>query len=97
MVVGIAKLNLRVYDSNSLKGKRRVIKSLIGQIKNRFDVAVSEVGLHDVWQNAEIGISAVGNDQPLLNSVLSNVFNFIDSVYLVEIVTTDIEFIHMGR
>lgn len=97
MVVGIVRLNLKLYESNSLKGKRRIVKSLINQIKNRFDVAISEVGFHDVWHNAEIGISLVGKDQPLLNSVISNVFNFIDSVYLVEILTTDIEFIHMGK
>jgi len=97
MIVGIIRLKIRLPGNHSLKGKRRVVKSLIGQIGSRFNVAVSEVALHDVWQRAEIGISAVGNSQPVINSVLDKILEFIERTCLVEVVDTDIEIIHLGK
>jgi len=97
MVVGIARLRLRLPESHSLKGKRRVLKGLIGRVTSRFNVAISETDLHDVWQRAEIGISVVGNSQPVINSALDKVLDFIERTCLVEVVETDIEIIHLGK
>jgi uncharacterized protein YlxP (DUF503 family) len=98
MIVGIIRLRVRLPGNNSLKGKRRVVKSLIGQVSSHFNnVAVSEVALHDVWQRAEIGISTVGNSHPIINSVLDKILEFIERTCLVEVIDTDIEIIHMGK
>ncbi|PXF54319.1 MAG: DUF503 domain-containing protein [Deltaproteobacteria bacterium] len=97
MVVGIIKLRVRMPGNHSLKGKRRVVKSLIGQVGSRFNVAVSEIAMHDVWQNAEIGISAVGNSRPAINSVLDKILDFIEKTCPVEVTDTNIEIIHMGK
>lgn len=97
MIVGIIRLRVRLPGNHSLKGKRRVIKSLIGQVRSRFNVAVSEIALNDVWQRAEIGISTIGNSQSTINSVLDKILEFIERTCLVEIVDTDIEIIHMGK
>ena len=97
MIVGIIRLRVRLPGNHSLKGKRRVIKSLIGQVRSRFNVAVSEIALNDVWQRAEIGISTIGNSQPTINSVLDKILEFIERTCLVEIIDTDIEIIHMGK
>jgi uncharacterized protein YlxP (DUF503 family) len=97
MIVGVAKLSVRLPENNSLKGKRKIVKSLIGQVASRFNVAVSEVAQHDMWNNAEIGITAVGNSRSVINSVLDKVLDFIESTCLVEVVETDIEIIHFGK
>jgi uncharacterized protein YlxP (DUF503 family) len=97
MIVGVARLSVRLPENNSLKGKRKIVKSLIGQVGSRFNVAVSEVAEHDMWKNAEIGISAVGNSHSVINSALDKVLDFIESTCLVEIVETDIEIIHFGK
>jgi uncharacterized protein YlxP (DUF503 family) len=97
MIVGIIRLSVRLPGNHSLKGKRRVVKSLIGQVRSRFNVAVSEIALNDVWQRAEIGISTIGNSQPIINSVLDKILEFIERTCLVEIIDTDIEIINMGK
>ncbi len=97
MVVGICRIKLRLSDNHSLKGKRKVVKSLMGQVNSRFKVAVSEVALHDVWQEAAIGISAVGNDQSVINSVLDKVIDFVERTCPAEITQSDIEIIHLGE
>lgn len=59
-----------LFDSHSLKEKRRVVKSLVERTKNRFNVAVAEVGDNDVHDRAVIGLVTVANDGPFVNSVL---------------------------
>lgn len=78
MIVGVCKVTLHVPASGSLKAKRQVVKSVIGRIKSRFDVAVAEVGSLDRWQIAEIGIACVSNDSGHANEVLSHVVDFIE-------------------
>ena len=97
MIVGIIRLRVRLPGNHSLKGKRRVVKSLIGQVRSRFNVAVSETALHDVLQRAEIGISTIGNSQSIINSVLDKILEFIEKTCLVEVLDTDIEIINMGK
>ena len=97
MIVGIIRLRVRLPGNHSRKGKRRVVKSLIGQVRSRFNVAVSEIALNDVWQRAEIGISTIGNSQSIINSVLDKILEFIEKTCLVEVLDTDIEIINMGK
>jgi len=95
--VGVVRIRLHLPDNHSLKGKRKVIKSIIGQVSSRFNVAVSEVADHDLWQVAEIGVSAVGNSEQVINSVLDKVVNFIDRTFPGEMIQSDMDIIHMGR
>ena len=50
MVIGIMRLTLFLPENHSLKGKRQVSRSLVQRIRNRFNVAVSEVADQDRWQ-----------------------------------------------
>jgi uncharacterized protein YlxP (DUF503 family) len=91
MVVGTLKIAFRLHDNRSLKGKRKVVKSIVGKVKSRFNVSISEVGSNDVWQKIELGVSAVGNDRRHIDSSLNHVLNYIDSLYLASIVDTRLE------
>ena len=77
MNVGICKVKLRLPENLSLKGKRRIIKSIITQVRNKFNVSVAEVDDHDVWQLATIGICCVSNNKRHTNEVLSKVVDFV--------------------
>jgi uncharacterized protein YlxP (DUF503 family) len=96
MVVGVCHLDVLIEGVGSLKGKRQVMKSLIERVKQRFNVSISEVGDHDVWQRAQIGISVVGSDQETLDSVLSRLLSFIEGTNLVQILKSNVEFIHFN-
>ena len=77
MNIGVARVSLRLPENLSLKGKRQVIKSIIGRVRSRFDVAVAEVDDNDVWQLATIGVCAISNNKRHSNEVLSKVVDFI--------------------
>jgi uncharacterized protein YlxP (DUF503 family) len=95
MVVGTGVIILRLHDCRSLKAKRKVIKSMIGRLRNNFNLSVAEVGSNDIYQRAEIGFSLVGNDTALINSKIDKIFNMADDLGLAEIVDTEMEIIHL--
>lgn len=94
MVVGICNISLLIHESHSLKAKRQVIKGLQEKVRNRFNVSMAEVGDNDVWQRAEIGMAAVGNDRAFINSVIDKVVNFIEDLHVAEIIDHRIEIIN---
>ncbi len=91
MVVGSLKIELRLTDNRSLKGKRKVVRSMVDKVKSRFNVSIAEVGSNDKWQKIELGISAVGNDRRHIDSSLNHILSFLESLYLAEIVHTEME------
>jgi len=92
MNVGVCKINLRLPENVSLKGKRQILKPITTRIRNKFNVSVAEVDNHDRWQLATIGICCVSNDNRFTNEVLSKVVDFvINSRFEVEILDFEIE------
>lgn len=91
MIIGTCTLKLTIYESNSLKDKRSVVKSIIGRIQSRFNVSIAEVDLNDTWKTSVIGFACVTNDRKHANQVISSVVNFIDGDSRVEIIDHNIE------
>src|SRR4030043_2151334 len=96
MVVGVCHLDLLLPEGSSLKAKRSVIKSLIARVRARFNCSISEVGAHDLWQRACVGICLVGSDQPFINSSLDKVIDYIERLGLLEVVGSETEFVHFN-
>ena len=79
-------------ENLSLKGKRRVLKSITTRVRSKFNVAVAEVDDQDLWQLATLGICCVSNDKRHANEVLSKVADIIiNSRFEVEILDYEIE------
>ena len=96
MVIGVCQVELLLHENFSLKGKRQVLKSIAQRARQRFNISISEVKDHDLWQKAVLGICAVGNDQQFVNSVLDRVVNFIEQTQLVDVADSTLEFIHFS-
>jgi len=92
MNVGVCKIRLRLPENLSLKGKRRVLKSITSRISNKFNVSVAEVDDHDLWQLATLGVCCVSSDGRFTNQVLSKVVDFIaNGRFEVELLDYEIE------
>ena len=91
MIVGTLKIRLVLRESHSLKDNRRVLKSLKDTLSNKFNISVAETDEQDVWQTAEIGIAAVGGDGSHVQSVLTNVLNYVRFFGGVELVNSEQE------
>ena len=66
-------------ESNNLKVKRQVARSLTARIRNQFNVAVAEVDDNDLWQRLTLGICCVSNDSAHANEMLSRVVSFVEA------------------
>ena len=94
MNIGVCKVRLRLPENLSLKGKRRVLKSIITRVASKFNVSVAEVDDQDAWQLATLGISLVSNDGRYTNEVLSKIVDFIiNARFEVEVLDYEIELI----
>lgn len=91
MVVGVCSIDLRIPGIDNLKGKRSVVRKIKDRVKNTFNVSIAEVADLDKLQRAELGIAIVSNDRNYVHSTLSKVVNFIDHMYLAEIIDYQIE------
>lgn len=89
MFVGILKLDLFLPALNSLKTKRQILQSIKSQLRNNFNVSVSEVDDNDLWQRASIGISCVANSKKLCLEQLQLIFEFVAKFKEVEIINKE--------
>lgn len=94
MVVGVAFIDLMVHNSSSLKSKRKVVKSILGRVRSKFDLSIAEVDYQDKWQRCRIGLAVVTNDGGHAHRMVETVIGFIEGLHLAEIVDTSIEIVH---
>ena len=78
MIVGTCVLDLYLPGVQSLKEKRGILKSLLGQLKKKFNVSVAEVEFHDVWQSANLGIAVVSTNKGHAENMLENITAWIE-------------------
>ncbi|MFC2020194.1 DUF503 domain-containing protein [Chloroflexota bacterium] len=92
MHIGVCLIRFRLPENGSLKGKRRVVKSIVSRVANKFNVSIAEVDELDLWQVATLGISCVSNDKRHANEILSKVADYIsDARFEIEILDYNID------
>ena len=86
MIFGISIFELHLPTSRSLKDKRRVVKSLIERVHQRYRISIAETDFHDLHQRAEIAVAAVAaGGESEMERLMNEVRNLVESepeVYL---------------
>ena len=77
MHIGICAIQLRMPETDTLKGKRRLLRSLVARVRSRFNVSIAEVDDNDRWRLLTLGVSCVSNDPRHANEVLSRVVAYV--------------------
>ena len=91
--VAVLTLELHIPAAQSLKDKRRVIKSIKERIRVRHNISIAEFGDTEKWQTATLAVAAIGNSRRHLEQTLQVILNKIDSWHLAEITNQQIEFL----
>jgi uncharacterized protein YlxP (DUF503 family) len=76
--IGTLRVDFRIPGSDSLKAKRKVMRSLKDRIRARFPVAVAEVGYQDLHARGLLGVAAVGEEGRTVEHVLDEVQRLIE-------------------
>lgn len=95
MIVGTLKVEFFLPENRSLKGKRKIVKSMVDKVRHRFNVSIAEIGSNDNWQRIELGISFVGNDRRYIDSSLARVLTYLESLYLAQLLSSKVEIINL--
>ena len=80
MVVGLLRMELYLPAANSLKDKRQIVKSIIGKVESKYNVSISEVGNHELWQQVTIGIAHVSEKGKQTKKVLDHIDRYIENL-----------------
>ncbi len=73
MYYGVARLELLITQSRSLKEKRAVLHRIRDRLESRFRVSVSEVDHQDLWQRAALGVAVVAQTMESARNALQAV------------------------
>jgi uncharacterized protein YlxP (DUF503 family) len=68
--------HLTLHGITSLKGKRSIVKSLIGRLKSRFNISISEVDHQDSKSTAVVGIAIVSNEARFIDQQFDSILDF---------------------
>lgn len=90
-MIGSVTCECLIYDVQSLKGKRAVLKSIITRLKQRLNIAVSETDFQDLWQRTEISIVTVASDRVVAEKELNKALAMIDCTPEIERTITHFE------
>jgi hypothetical protein len=71
-------LELRLPESQSLKDRRQVARSLTSRIRNQFNVAVAEDADEQLWQRLGLVICCVSNEVSHAHQMMSRVVSFVE-------------------
>jgi uncharacterized protein YlxP (DUF503 family) len=76
MLVGVLTAHLCMHGITSLKAKRSIVKGLIGRLKSRFNISISEVDHQDAKTSAVVAIAMVSNDARFIDQQFEAILKF---------------------
>jgi len=93
MIIGVVIFDIHLPAVGSLKGKRKIIKSLKDRIRNKFNVSVAEIEAQDLWQKAVLAAAIVSPDKTFANSVLSKVSDLMNGQPEINVTNIEMEWL----
>lgn len=94
MVIGILQFEVLVPWSESLKDKRRVVRSLKDRLHREHMVSVAEVGALDQHRRALLGLAVVTGDARYASTVIDRVLAKVRALHDAELGAVSREVLH---
>ena len=91
MHVGSLRVRLLLRQSQSLKDKRQVVRSVLEKLRNTFHVAAAEVDAQDDHKVIVLGVAAVANEVEAVQRTLEQVQNALRGHPVAEFVAAESE------
>jgi uncharacterized protein YlxP (DUF503 family) len=72
-MIALLTLELHIEAAQSLKDKRRVLRSLKDRLRASFNVSVAELDASSLWNRATVGVVAISDARDYLDGLMKNV------------------------
>ena len=97
MYVGLARFEIFIPYSGSLKAKRQVLRPVVDRVRKQLNVSVAEIDHQDLWQRAALGVACVSGSVDQCRKLLQDVEKVVGRAALdgAEIVDRTIEVVAM--
>ncbi|HKV46654.1 MAG TPA: DUF503 domain-containing protein [Candidatus Acidoferrales bacterium] len=93
MPVGLLTLEIHIEYAQSLKDKRRVLRSLKDRLRARFNVAVAELAHQELWQRSRVGVVTISSDVRHLEESLTAIATESENILGRDLVSQEIEYL----
>ncbi len=94
MFVVYGTIDLHLPYSSSLKEKRKTVQAIIARVRKRFNVSISEVDHHELWQRSTIGFAAVSasfaESELILSALKETIYQYSDETELLDFLYSQI-------
>ena len=91
MQVGSLRVQMLLRQSQSLKDKRQVVRSVMERLRNGFHVSVAEVDARDDHRLVVLGVATVGEDVESVQRTLEQIGNALRAHPVAEFVAAESE------
>jgi len=91
MFIYLLDIEIKIYDSFSLKDKRKVVKSIIDYARNTLKISSAEISANDIKNFAHLGFVTISNQNDRAKEILENLLIRIEKNYPVEVTNYSIE------
>ncbi|KGX88403.1 DUF503 domain-containing protein [Pontibacillus litoralis] len=92
-MIGYLEVECYLYEAQSLKQKRSIIKRVLTRAHNGYNVAVSELDDQDLWQRTTLGFVSISSNKVQTEKELHRVLALIDSFPEIERTITNIQWL----
>jgi uncharacterized protein YlxP (DUF503 family) len=75
MYIGVLQFTIEIPYAESLKDKRRVVKSMKDKLRRLYNVSIAETEDQDELRVATLGVAAASSDVKQVNSLLDRLLN----------------------
>ena len=91
--MNVLTIKIKLYAPwvHSLKEKRMIVKSILGKVKNKFNVSVAEVDAQDIHQTIIIGVASIVAHQAQADSMEEEILRFVEENTDAEILEIETE------
>lgn len=93
MIIGLCTLEFHLPVCRNLKEKRKFLNSFRSRVRGKFNVAISEVDHHDLWQRSTIAVVSVGAERDPIDRVFQKVLREAEGRTDAQLIGVRVEFL----
>ena len=87
----LLEVKLKIYDSFSLKDKRKTVRSILDYARKNLNISAAEIESQEKINLADLAFVSVSNDNEFSKEILDKVRRRIEANYQVEIIEENFE------
>ncbi len=88
MEVLLMVVDIHILNAGSLKEKRRILNSIKDNLRNKFNISISEIDYHDLWQRSKIGLVRINRNNT--TQPFDRMLNYLRSIRNINIIDYEI-------